>query len=203
MSEEQQRIWDRQEGESPLWFRRFERFRLMEPVRKIAAVFQEEQPEENRGKQRNDPPGVWYEIAKEWRWEERAAAWDAFLDDQLEKQIAQERKKILRSNYALMHKRIELLDRKTQQLAEITDTPDGIWVPDVKSVGTGPNAIQVDLVQFNDAAFRELREYLTDIADEMGERVKTTKQEVSGKIDVGGAKEQLLQRLQSLKETTE
>jgi hypothetical protein len=166
--------WDKQSGESDLWYRRFAKFRLMEPVRKIAFVFQEEQAEGSRGKQRTEPPGAWYEIAKQWRWEERAAAWDAFQDDQIEKQIITERKKILRSRYALIHKRVELLDRKIQQLVEITDRDDGIWLLDVKSVGTGPTAERVDLVQFNADAFRELREYLGDIAAELGERVKKT-----------------------------
>jgi hypothetical protein len=173
--QDQKGIWERQEGETLLWYRRFERFRLMEPVRKIALVFQEEQQtEENRGKQRNEPPGVWYEIAKQWRWEDRAAAWDAYRDEQIETQIVAERKKVLKSRFALMHKRVELLDRKIQQLVEITDSESGVWLPDVKSVGTGPGAERVDLVQFNSDAFKELREYLDDIAAELGERVKKT-----------------------------
>jgi len=182
--------WEKQAGESAVWFQRFDRFRLMKPIRKVSLVFQQEEKariaktEQNRAKQskiREKPPGVWYEIAKDWRWEERAAAWDKHIDRQLDQEIAAERKRVLRTELALQHKRIELLNRKALQLAEITDDESGIWIPDVKSVGFGPDAKRVDLVQFNDAAFRELREYLTDIADEMGERVKLTKQEVTGR----------------------
>lgn len=172
MSDEQGKSWERQNGEPLLWYRRFERFRLMEPVRSIASVFQTEETEKNREKPRTKATGDWYEQAKLWRWEDRAATWDNYQDEQIEKQILAEQKKILRARYALKHKRIELLDRKAHQLAELTDDEGSIWIPDVKSVGNGPTAQRVDLVQFNDAAFRELREYLTDIADEMGERVK-------------------------------
>lgn len=197
MGKEQQQLWDKQEDEPPIWFRRFERYRLMEPVRSIVAVFQQEETKKNREKPRKKPTGDWYEIAKKWKWEERVAAWDAYVDEEVEKRIVAERKKVLRSHYALMHKRVELLDRKVQQLAEITDDEGKVWLPDVKSVGSGPSARRVDLVQFNDAAFRELREYLDDIAAEMGERVKTTKQEVSGSLDIEGAKNSLLAKLSS------
>lgn len=199
METEQQQVWNRMEGESLTWYRRFERFRLMEPTRSIAAVFAQEyskRPEKTRKSLVAD--GTWYAIAKQWDWEARAAAWDAYQDEQIEKQIAAERKKVLKSRFALMHKRVELLDQKIAQLAQITDTEERIWMADVKSVGTGPTAERVDLVQFNDAAFRELREYMKDIADEMGERVKTTKQEVSGSLDVVGAKEQLLAKLSQM-----
>lgn len=175
MSEQQ--AWDRIEGEPDRWYRRYERYRLMEPVRSIAAVYQGES--RNGEKPRSNAPGLWYEIAKQWQWEERAAAWDAHLDAEIEKTIAAERKKVLRTGLALQHKRVELLSKKVQQLIDITNEDSGVWIPDVKSVGMGKDAERVDLVQFNDAAFRELREYLTDIADEMGERVK--KKEVSYK----------------------
>lgn len=164
--------WDRIEGEPDRWYRRFERYRLMEPVRSVAAVFQEEQEKKNPENPRKNPDKDWYEARDRWKWDERVSAWDAYLDGELEKTIAAERKKILRTGMALQHKRVELLARKVQQLIDITDAQDGIWLADVKSVGTGPNAERVDLVQFNDAAFKELREYLADIADEMGERVK-------------------------------
>lgn len=110
--------------------------------------------------------------SSQYRWQERAKQYDVEQAKILDEAIAEERTKILKSRYALMHKRVELLDRKIQQLVEITDDEKGIWLPDVKSVGTGPGAERVDLVQFNADAFRELREYLDDIAAELGERVK-------------------------------
>jgi hypothetical protein len=165
-------LWDRQPGESLLWYRRFERYRLMEPVRSINAVYGEENGTKQDEKERPKAPGKWYETAKKWQWDARAAAWDVTQDEQTERAITAERKKVLRTQYALMHKRVELLNRKAEQLAGITDTPDEIWVPDVKQIGYGEFAERVDLKIFNDAAFRELREYLDDIAAELGERVK-------------------------------
>jgi hypothetical protein len=170
----EQEPWVQQPGESLVWYKRFTRFRLMEPVRSIAAVFQEVKKGES---QSNIPPGSWYEAAKQWRWEERAAAWDASLDKQIEQQIATERKKVLRSRYALMHKRIEKLDEIAQRLIGYLDDENNVWLPDVKAIGTGPNARQVDLIRFNAPLFSEIRGYLADIAAEKGERVK--KSEVS------------------------
>ena len=105
-------------------------------------------------------------------WQDRVRLYDAEQAKVQDVIIAEERARILKSRYALMHKRVELLDRKIQQLVDITDAEKGIWIPDVKSVGTGPDAERVDLVQFNSDAFKELREFLDDIAAELGERVK-------------------------------
>lgn len=180
------RIWERQPGEPLLWHRRFERFRLMEPVRKIATVFQQEQEgtEKNGEKQRTIPPGEWYEQAKKWRWDERAAAWDALLDGEIEEQIASERKKVLRSRFALMHKRVEALNAMATQLADMSADDRNIWLKDVKAIGNGKDARQVDLVQFNEGLFREFRGFMADIAAEMGERVKRS--EVSAKVQTTG-----------------
>lgn len=172
-----EQLWEQMDGESPLWYRRFTTFRLMMPVRSIAAVFQQE--EESRGKQRTDPPGPWYEIARQWKWEERAAAWDKHESDTLAKVIAAERAKVLTSGYALMHKRVEQLNALVEQLIEMATHKENVWVPDVKSIGTGSTAERVDLVQFNDALFREIRAHFADIAAELGERVK--KKEVAFK----------------------
>lgn len=179
MSDEQQQIWARQAGEPLTWYRRFERYRLMEPIRSIAAVFQDEEREKKRDKPRTKPTGDWYEAAKKWRWDERVAAWDVYLDGQIEQQIAIERKKVLRSRYALAHKRIEELDRLAQKLIDYAKEEKNIWLLDVKAIGTGPDAERVDLVQFNDALFREIRAHFADIAAELGERVK--KKELTGK----------------------
>lgn len=166
---ETQAPWDRQLNEPPIWYKRFTKFRLMEPVRSIADVYREEQKGE---KESVKPPGRWYETAKRWQWEERAVAWDAHVDEQLEKRIAAERKSVLRSRYALLHKRVEALDTIAQRLIGYLDDENNVWLPDVKAIGTGPNARQVDLVRFNDALFSEIRGYLGDIAAEKGERVK-------------------------------
>lgn len=169
--------WERLPGESLLWFRRFEQFRLMEPVRKIALVFQQEQRAQDQGEgkeglERTEAPGKWYTQAKKWRWDERAAAFDLHQAKELEELIAAEKAKVISEGYALMHKRIETLNMLAVRLVAMTGDENHVWLPDVKSVGTGPNATRVDLVQFNAALFHEIREYFADIAEELGDRVK-------------------------------
>lgn len=165
-------LWDRQEGEPLRWYQRFEKYRLMEPLHSIPKVFQEEQTLKNPEKPRMKPDKDWYAIAKQWRWEERAAAWDASQDDLLEKQIAAEEKNVLREAFALKHRRVKELNRIVEKLIAYVEDEEHIWLPDVKAIGTGPNARQVDLIRFNAALFSEIRAHFDDIAKEKGERVK-------------------------------
>lgn len=67
--------WDRLPEEPNLWFDRFMRFRLMGVRRSVRAVYLREfsQKADEGGEK---PPAAWYEAAKEWRWRERAEAWD-------------------------------------------------------------------------------------------------------------------------------
>lgn len=174
MSDEQAiEAWGRQEGEPMRWFQRFDKFRLMVPVRSIAAVFNEEnqrKPEKTRG----NPGREWYEAAKQWQWEKRAAAWDAYRNAQIEAEILAEEKHILRTHYALRHKRIAELDAIATKLIDYLEDENNIWLPDVKGVGTGPTAERVDLIRFNAELFAQIRGVLADIAAEKGERVKKT-----------------------------
>lgn len=173
--------WERQEGESDLWFRRFDRYRLLFPVRSVTAVFQEEQAitEEKRGKERkSEPSGRWYEMAKLWRWQERAEAWDAHLTAEEE----EARKRVLGSGLALVHRRVLLLNETLNGLLDMLKDDNKVWLPDVKAIGTGEFAERVDLVQFNDALYKEIREYITDIAEEVGGRVKKNEAVLSGSV---------------------
>lgn len=182
MSDEQQRnIWEKQDGESSVWYRRFSRYLLMFPKRSVAAVYNEENNEpdhgeENREKPRkSEPPGHWYEMAKQWKWEERAEAWDAA-------QFAEEekiKKRVIQTKWALQHRRILALQEVAQSLLDMMGDENKVWVPDVKSIGSGPDAERVDLVQFNSDLYKEFREYISDIAEEVGGRVK--KQETTHK----------------------
>lgn len=185
MSDEQQtNESERLPGEPLLWYRRYQRYKLMQPTRSVAKVFQEEEAEKNGEKQRTKPIGEWYEQAKKWQWEARAAAWDEQQMRDLEKEIAAARARVFTRGYARMDRRIQDLDALAEALyAEALD-PDKRWLPDVKSVGTGPTAERVDLIQFNGELIREFRATLTDIAAEMGERVKKT--ELSAKIHNSG-----------------
>jgi hypothetical protein len=190
--------WARQEGESLTWYNRFTAFRLMVPVHSIPDVFREEdrkkaekEAAENGGKLREirtEAPSHWYQEAKKWRWEERAAAWDAYQDALIEKQIAAEEKHVIRTHYALKHKRIAELDAIVSRLIGYLDDEANVWLPDVKAIGVGPVAERViervDIIRFNEAIFAQIRGYLADIAAEKGERVKNSKMAISFPPDV-------------------
>lgn len=67
--------WDRvlfPEPEPMIWFTRFEQYRLTGPHRTIIAVYKTED-EEVRGAK-----NTWYNMAKLWRWSERAEAFDTY-----------------------------------------------------------------------------------------------------------------------------
>ena len=161
--------YERQPGEPLLWYRRFEQFRLMEPVRSIVGAFREEMG----GDERKEAPGRWYEEAKRWRWEERAAAWDEHQTKELVALIAAEKQKVLSEGYALMHERVKTLNVLAKKL--IADIAKGkMYRRDVRSIGTGKDARQVDVELFEEGVVRELRACLDDIAKELGERVKRT-----------------------------
>jgi hypothetical protein len=161
----------RMEGEPLLWYRRFMRFCLMFPRRTVAAIYSEEHPEETTkdDKRRQNAPGSWYEIAKQWQWEERAEAYDAaqFAEEEKIKQ------RVMRSGYALQHNRMLALQKHLEDLIAMAEEEKNIWIPEVRTFQSGKDSTStVEKVQFNDPLFKEIREYLTDIADEMGERVK-------------------------------
>jgi hypothetical protein len=160
---------DKQEPD--LWYGRFRAYLLMGFKRSVQAVFQLE-AEENRGNQRVEAHGYWYEYAKKYRWEERALAYDTHWIEEQDKLIAQEREIVLRTGFAVQHRRIQSLDRVLNQLIEMTEDEDKVWLPDVKAIGNGPNAERVDLVNFNASLFTLIDKYKASIAAEMGERVK-------------------------------
>jgi hypothetical protein len=172
MSDER-KPWDQleEEGESSLWYGRFRAYLLMGFKRSVNAVFHLE-AEETRDYPSTGVQGHWYEYAKKYRWEERALAYDTHWIEEQDKLIAQEREIVLRTGFALQHKRIEALDKIANILIEMTEDEDKVWLPDVKSVGFGPTAERVDIVNFNAPLFTLIEKYQASIAAEMGERVK-------------------------------
>jgi hypothetical protein len=168
---EERKAWDQLPNEPDLWYGRFTAFLRLGTKRSVNAVFKKEN---NKKQQKTTafPGPTWYEAAKEWRWQERARAYDEHQRAEEDRIIAEEREKVLRSGFALQHKRIQALNRLTNKLIAMTNDEDKIWMPDVKSVGTGPTAERVDLLQFNAPLFTLIDKYLASIAAEMGERVK-------------------------------
>lgn len=115
-------------------------------------------------------PGAWKDAAKRWEWKERAQAYDE----------EQERLALAECRFARVSERAKVLDRWI-------GTQDAIMLASVEEVGYA----RAD-------AMEQLRGLLDDMAKETGGRVKLTKQEHSGSIDVSGYKELLLERLARL-----
>lgn len=70
-------IWDQQTGEPHKWFQRFTTYRLLGYTRSFEEVYRQER--DRLGLKSNRPSIYWFEIAREWRWKERAEAWDNYL----------------------------------------------------------------------------------------------------------------------------
>jgi hypothetical protein len=171
--------------ESGVWYSRFLIYRNMPPASRtlLGAVHRYD---EERGASRRvqSVPGSWWQHWKQDNWQGRAEAYDA--DRRREAEVAEEaaRQAILAHGYAKMHRRLEALDKLADKLEALIAQDDRLWQPYVKQIGFGPSAERVDLITFNDALVREYRAALSDIAAELGERVKMSKQDVSGSIEL-------------------
>jgi hypothetical protein len=169
---DERKSWEQmEEGESDLWYGRFRAYLLMGFKRSVQAVFQLE-AEENRGNQRAEAHGYWYEYAKKYNWEERARAHDAHWIEEQDKLIAQEREVVLRTGYAQMHKRIEALNKLADKMVQWAEDDSKVWIVNTKTV-TGENFSQhTEETVFNAPMMGMIEKYFTGIAAEKGERVK-------------------------------
>jgi len=136
---------------------------------KIDIKFEEEAPKK--------APGKWRAMARKYQWIERASAWNAHQIAEIEKSIDAEKARTLLTDYALMYRRVAQLNEQAKQLIAMLDDPNKRWVPDVKAIGSGPEAERVDLVTFNAPLYHEIRATFDDIAKEMGERIKEGRNE--------------------------
>lgn len=113
-------------------------------------------------------------------WDQRATQFDAQWEAYKNRQYQE----VMDYGLALDFERV----RKLKMLAEFLDDQmfevdeDGnlhnIWLPDVKQIGSGDDAMRVDLVRFNAGIIREYRGVLDDIAKETGGRAQ--KHQLSG-----------------------
>lgn len=128
------------------------------------------------------------EWSRQYGWQARAASYDAEIerrrkeqDAALEAEREARRRQIMESGLALDFERVERLKRLEglliQELGEIDEQgnlvalkEDSVWAPDVKQIGSGKFAQQVDIVRFNRAIFETIRGLLDDLAKETGGR---------------------------------
>jgi hypothetical protein len=115
--------------------------------------------------------------SKSYDWQARASAYDAIW----EQRKTQEREAVLNYGLALDYERLRKLYRLAAMLeAQIYERGlDGvlhnIWLPDVKSIGSGEFAERVDIERFNAPLLEQYRKVLDDIAQETGGRTKHMK----------------------------
>ncbi len=131
------------------------------------------------------PPTTSIDTLKRWstafNWQERAAAFDATWEARKNAERQAELDYGLSLDFERVRKLKNLADFLEAQLFE--RGADGeyhnVWVPDVKSIGSGEYAERVDIERFNSAIFSEYRATLDDLAKEVGGRIR--KAEVSTK----------------------
>lgn len=181
MENEERKSWEQKidDGEPDLWYGRFVKYLRLGTKRSVNAVFKKEAPK-NPEKPRTVAGNDWYDIAKQWNWEKRARDYDTHQRAEEDRIIEEERDKVLRSGFALQHKRIELLGKMSRKLIAMTNDEAKIWIPETKTTTFGEEKSQVvEKVVFNAPLFTLIDKYQDSIAKEMGERVK--KQELTGK----------------------
>lgn len=123
------------------------------------------------------PPTKSLDTLKRWStrfsWVDRAVAYDATW----EQRKNAERQAVMEYGLALDYERTKKLMRLADFLEDqIYETDaDGnhpnVWVPDVKSIGSGEDAERVDIERFNAPLLAQFRGVLEDIAKEAGGRI--------------------------------
>lgn len=110
--------WDRLDGESALWFARFDAFRLLGPSRTIEACYRAE-----KGRDRTCP-GSWKTVAVRWQWRERAEAWDESQRPARQQQCLDALHEMSRKHVAHALLAIRKAVERMDQLDPKTLTPD-------------------------------------------------------------------------------
>lgn len=172
MDNEERKTWEQMEKEPDLWYGRFVKFMRLGTKRSVNAISQKENKKSEEKTRTNAGP-EWYDAAKTWNWATRARDYDAYQRAEEDRIIEEERDKVLRSGFALQHKRIQLLDKMSRKLIAMTNDEEKIWIPETKTSTFGEDKSQtVEKVVFNAPLFQQIERYQASIAAEMGERVK-------------------------------
>jgi hypothetical protein len=174
---EERNAWDQmiEEGEPDLWYGRFVKFMRLGTKRSIRSVFLKESKQKQAKASTNVGPG-WCEAAKAWEWDKRARTYDEHIRAEEDRIIAEERDKVLRSGFALQHKRIQIYNRLADKLIGYARDESKVWLCETrtfKASHEGEEDTQiVEKVVFNAPLFQVIDRYLGAVAAEMGERVK-------------------------------
>lgn len=108
-----------------------------------------------------------YTWSYRFSWEGRAAIYDSQTDSRKD-EVAEE---ILNAGLATSHERVNRLKVLAEHLEAELYEEQKLWLPDVKQIGTGKMARQVDLKRFNSQLVEQYRKVLDDLASETGGRI--------------------------------
>lgn len=120
--------WERQQGESSRAFRAFMHYRDLGPDRRslnAAYAVARETQEELRA------PGTWYEWSAGFRWVERAAAWDAYLDGERLRARARRARQLEERRAEFEFENQDRLERRVQKMEAVLDKADSAPITDV------------------------------------------------------------------------
>ena len=108
--------WDRQEGESSLWYGRFDEYRLMGPERSVLSVVNRRRRDQSK-RQAKYSPGAWLEKANTFKWKDRSEAWDeserqrqAALREEEADRLFENVEQAMKALYAKYSQRLQELD---------------------------------------------------------------------------------------------
>jgi hypothetical protein len=116
----------------------------------------------------------------QYRWVNRAAEWDKEQERLREDARKAEIERIMSEGYAATHNRVKDLNKLARKQWKDLQKKELVWLPDVKSIGSGEFAERVDLIRYNAALSEQFRASLDDIAKEVGGRVK----KIDGKLEI-------------------
>jgi hypothetical protein len=181
---EERKPWEQIEREPDLWYGRFVKFMRLGTKRSVNAIYAKESKQKQVKSSTNIGP-EWYEASKQWNWAERARAYDEHQRAEEDRIIAEEREKVMRSGFALQHKRIEILDKLSRKLIRMANDEEKVWIPETKTTSFGEDKSQVvEKVVFNAPLFTLIDKYQDSLAKEMGERVKKQDIDVNGSMRI-------------------
>jgi hypothetical protein len=167
--------YERLPGEPSSLYAKFRLYRNMQADRRsllAAYIAYQLGAAKGRDKPYTDVPGAWKKAADRWQWKARAAAYDMHVQAEEDARIAvllqielAEKERILTTDYALSYKRIQALTEMAHTIEKSLRNEDGT----INYKWLTPDKI------------REYRGCLDDIAKEVGERIKKTANEHTGK----------------------
>lgn len=137
-------------------------------------------------------PSTSYKTLNTWSYKFQWSARAEIFDASYEALVNAERQAEINYGLSLDYERIRKLKRMADLLEDQLYERDSegnlinLWVADVKQIGSGKDAEQVDIERFNSPLITQLRGVLDDIAKEVGGRIAKSENNtrLSGEVDL-------------------